>query len=183
MLLVVQSVQIARAQTTFESMRGNIHHASKASEAITSALTAGTSSMDGAQISGNGMGPNPVVAGDHHHHHHHHSPPPRRAEGFFGQWKKLLGLDTFIATASGSHHTRRHRNVFSRGVLTNCKDFWGDPAPYFGRRENGAGLLDGQVINYTQMYESPPRMKMRRVGGGGGDEGGTYQSVGTDESV
>lgn len=173
MLLVVQSLQIARAQTTYESMHGKTHHASHASEAITSALTAGSTSMEGAQLSNAGAGPNPAVPGSARL-------PSRRQQGCFAQWKKLLGLDTFIATASGSSHTRKKRNPFSRGVVVNCKDFWCDSEPYFRRRETGAAMLGGAVVNYTRMYEPPPRMKMRRQDGG---DGGMYHSVGSDEAV
>ena len=178
MLLVVQSVQIARAQTTYESMRGNPYHASQASEAITSALTAGTTTLEGAQLpggtggAGGGMGANPAVANVS-------STPPPRKGGCFEQWKKLLGLDTFIATAAGGNNNRRRRNPFSRGVLTNCRDFWCDPAPYFYKRETGAAMLDGAVVNYTRMYETPPRMRMRRAR----DGDGAYQSVGDDDTV
>ena len=174
MLLVVQFVQITRAQTTYESMRGNIHSSSHASEAITSALTAGSTSMDGAQISGAGMGPDPAVPSSHSHN-------PLRKEGYFAQWKKLLGLDAFMTTALGTTTPRRRGNPFSRGVITNCKDFWCDPAPYFGRRETGAAMLDGAVINYARMYETPSRMQFRRPRDAG--EGGAYHNVDSDDVV
>lgn len=175
MLLIVQVLQIARAQTTVESMRGRVQHGWQASEAITSALVAGSTSMDGAQLGHTGMGPDPVV------------PPrsrqsrPRRHEGFFSQWIKLLGLDTFVATATGGVRVRRRRNPFSRGVITNCKDFWCDSAPYFRRRENGSAMLGGDIVNYTRMYETPPRMKARRSPHGGESE--LYQSVGSEDAV
>ena len=172
MLLITQLVLIARAQTTWESMHGNTHHASRASEAITAALTAGSVSMDGAHISDAGIGPNPAVSGNHQ--------PSRSREGFLTRWKKLLGLDTFVATASGK--TTKRRNSFSRGLVTNCKDFWCDPSPYFSRRANGVAMLDGDVVNYTSMYDTPPRMKMRRPRD---DEGGgvVYHSVGSEDAV
>ena len=173
MLLLVQLIQIARAMTTYESMRGNIHHSSQASEAVTSMMTSGTTSMSGAQLTNTGAGPDPVVPS------HRHS--PRRKEGFLGQWKKLLGLDTFVATAQGSAGLRRRGNPFSRGILTNCRDFWCDPAPYFGRRETGSAMLGGEVVNYTRMYETPLRMKHRRPRQGA--DGGMYHSVGDDEAV
>ena len=174
MLLVVQFVQITRAQTTYESMRGNIHSSSQASEAITSALTAGTTSMDGAQISGAGMGPDPAVPGDHGHKQPH-------KEGFLAQWKKLLGLDAFMTTALGGSTPRRRGNPFSRGVITNCKDFWCDPAPYFGTRETGSAMLDGAVINYARMYDAPSRMQFRRPRDAG--ESGAYHNVNSDDVV
>ncbi|KAL8655107.1 MAG: hypothetical protein Q9210_001087 [Variospora velana] len=177
MLLVVQSVQIARALTTYESMRGHTHGSSRASEAITSAITAGTTSLSGASLTNAGMGPDPVVGA---------AGPPDAThapkERCFAQWKKLLGLDAFIATATGRSGGRRKRgNPFSRGVVTNCKDFWGDPAPYFGQRENGAAMLDGEVINYARMYEAPSKMRMRRSGQEQGQ--GMYHGVATEDVV
>lgn len=62
--------------------------------------------------------------------------------------------------------------------MTNCKDFWCDPAPVFGRRENGAAVLGGEVVNYTMMYETPRIGRLRA-----GDSAGAYQSVAGDDSV
>jgi palmitoyltransferase len=62
----------------------------------------------------------------------------------------------------------------------NCKDFWCDPAPVFGRRQNGAAMLKGQVVDYTSMYETP-RMVMTRSRGG--QDGGRYESIATDDAV
>ncbi len=173
MLMTVQLVQIARATTTYESMRGTMHGSSQVATAITAALTTGSTSMDGAQLGNPGMGPNPSVPNRPRPHAH--------KEGCFGQWKKLLGLDTFVATATGGGLPRRRGNPYSRGVITNCKDFWCDPAPVFGRRENGAAMLDGDVVNYTGMYETPPKRKLRRPRGNG--DGGAYHSVGGEEAV
>ena len=172
-------VQVARAQTTYESMRGHMHHGTQASQAITSALTTGSTSMEGAQLSNAGMGPNPAVPPSGRHH--------QPKEGCFSQWKRLLGLDTFIATAIGGsagldHGSRRRRgNPYSRGILTNCRDFWCDPAPYFGKRESGSAMLDGEVVNYTRMYEMPMRRKVRGPRRDG--DGGAYHSVGSEEAV
>lgn len=171
MLLTVQAVQIARAVTTFESMRGHDHHDSKVSEAATAMMTSGTTTMDGAQLTANGMGPDAVVPG--------HRPQNRRKEGFFSQWKKLLGLDTFMATAKGKSGSGRRGNAFSRGVITNCKDFWCDSSPYFGKRETGSAKLGGEVVNYTRMYEAPSRMRRTRQDG----ESGMYHSVGTGDDA
>ena len=176
MLLFVQSLQIARAMTTYESMRGNTHHGSHASAAITSALVAGSSNPSGAQLTDAGVGPNPALPPAHHRHHH--------KESCFSQWKKLLGLDAFVITATGSldnGRSRRRGNPFSRGIITNCKDFWCDSAPYFGQRENGAAMLGGDIVNYTRMYETPPRMKFRRPRQDG--DGGMYHNVGDDDAV
>ncbi len=97
----------------------------------------------------------------------------------------MLGLDTFFNIAFNGYHgskkqARQPKNPFSRGVITNCKDFWCDSAPIFGRRENGAAKLGGGVVNYTRMYETPPRMRIRRGRGEGGE---TYQSLAADDAV
>ena len=165
MLLFVQCVQIARAITTYESMRGLPDHSSRASEAITAAITSGSISMEGAQL--------PSGHSEVGHHGHAHR------EGVFGQFKKLLGLDTFMATAQSEidrGSSQRRRNPYSRGVITNCRDFWCDPAPIFGKRETGAAMLDGEVVNYVRIYELPPRTKRQRARIG--DEEALYQSVG-----
>ena len=175
MLLFVQLVQISRATTTYENMRGLGGQGSRASEAITAALTSGSTSMGGAQL-------DPPSSDSHGHGqgHHHHK------EGYFAQWKKLLGLDTFLATAQngleGSRRSRRRQNPFSHGVITNCKDFWCDPAPVFGKRDTGAAMLDGHLVNYTRLYETPPRMIVRRSRNNDSD-GGRYRSVDNDNIV
>ena len=78
----------------------------------------------------------------------------------------MLGLDTFIATASDAAQGRLQTrgNPFSRGLVGNCKDFWCDPAPIFGKRHNGDSLLGGEVVNYTDMYETPLRARSGRTG-------------------
>jgi hypothetical protein len=182
MLLFVQLVQISRAMTTWENMRGAHHghgHGSKASEAITSALTTGTTSRAGAQLGNSGLGPDPALLPTHAQggHHHHHK------EGCFAQWKKILGIDTFVETAlhgyeGSKNRPRRQRNPFSVGCIQNCKDFWCDPAPIFGKRENGEAVLGGEVVNYTMMYDTP--QPHRRTRGG---DGAAYQSVAGDDSV
>lgn len=172
MLCAVQLVQISRNQTTMENMRGHsIDQAHPATRAFTTALTAGTTSLAAAGLSADGHGPDPVVAGHNHAHH---------KGGFFQQWKRLLGLDTFLATAQagfgeGGRSTRR-RNPFSRGIVTNCRDFWCDPAPIFGKREAGSAMLGGEVVNYYRMYETPLRMR-----GSGGTGGSGYMSVANED--
>lgn len=169
MLCCVQLVQISRNQTTWENMRGSsLHDAGSASQAITSALVAGTPSPAAAGLTGAGQGPTPGAAPGGHGHHHH----PQRKGGFIGQWMGLLGLDTFFATAKGQK--TRQKNPFSRGVVTNCRDFWFDPAPVFRQRQPGVGMLDGAVVNYYNMYEPPMRM---RGGSSRNGAGGTYVSV------
>lgn len=173
MLCAVQLVQIFRNQTTYENMRGHsIDHARPSSQAITSAIAAGTTSLDAAGLSAAGQGPNPSIAAGAPHQH-------RR--GCFQQWKMLLGLDTFLATARGGLGERRSantpRNPFSRGIITNCQDFWCDSEPYFGKRESGSAMLGGKKINYNQMYEVPLRM---RRGGGDGSQGAYASLAGED---
>jgi len=180
MLLIVQLVQISRAMTTWENMRGTHHgQSSKASEAIISSLTTGTTSRAGAQLGSSGLGPDPALppthAPDGNGHHHHKA-------GCWAQWKKILGVDTFVEVATHGYEgsrPRRNRNPFSAGCMQNCKDFWCDPAPVFGKRTNGAAVLGGEIVNYTMMYETP-RLGTTR---GGGDSAGAYHPVGADDSV
>ena len=165
MLIIVQSLQIARAVTTWESMRGHDDHHGPIANTFTAAVTAGAPSLDAAQL------PN----GHEHGHSHKHK------QGCFDSWKKLLGVDTFLATAqSATDGSRRPSNPYTRGVLINCKDFWCDPQPIFKQRENGSAMLDGEVVNYARMYETPPRMRGRRIA----DEEtglGVYRSVESEE--
>ena len=172
MLLFVQFVQVSRAMTTYENMYGVDYHGSAAG--LQSAFTSTGAPLDpgrvivarGAADGGQGH--------DHGHHGHSHG------GGFLKQWSKILGVDTFIETATGrSAGTGRNaaskkRNPYSRGCVTNCKDFWCDPAPVFGRRETGSAMLGGQTINYTAMYESPRVMEAKRRAGG-------YESVAAEE--
>lgn len=176
MLLVVQLVQISRNQTTFENMkRHSIEYnlPNPSSRALTSALTTGSTSFEAGGLSSSGMGPNPVAA----------APPAsnRARGGCFAQWKKLLGLDTFMATASDGltdrNRQRSRENVFSRGVITNCKDFFGDPAPYFGKRSSGKGMLGGEIVDYSQLYDAPLRTRAR------GARGMVYRTVPGEDGV
>lgn len=170
MLCAVQLVQISRNQTTFENMRGHaIDRSYPSSQAFASAMTAGTTSMDAAGLSASGQGPNPALA----------RPAPRR-HGCLQQWSSLLGIDAFFATARDGlregPQAARPRNPFSRGLTTNCRDFWCDPAPIFGTRESGAAMLGGEVVNYHDMYEAPTRMHA-----GSRSEGLTYRSVAAED--
>jgi len=124
------------------------------------------------------MGSDPALPSTHAPGHHHH-----HKAGCFAQWKKILGVDTFVETAlegygSNKNRPRQARNPFSNGCLGNCKDFWCDPAPIFGKRENGSALLGGQAVDYTSMYESP-RLATRRRGG----DARAYESVAADDTV
>ncbi|POS86080.1 hypothetical protein EPUL_001582 [Erysiphe pulchra] len=144
MLIFVQLVQISRGVTTWENMRGtNYDRSNRASEVIISALTTGTTNSNVRH--GSNLTPS------HHHHHHHHN------KGFLATWKRILGLDTFVETTIRRKEMRHNHNVFSAGCLVNCQDFWCDSAPIFGKRENRHALLWGKAVDYTSMYEAPPR--------------------------
>lgn len=97
------------------------------------------------------------------------------------QWSRILGVDPFIETVTGrgaatTKNKRKKKNPYSRGCLTNCKDFWCDPAPVFGRREAGSAILGGERVDYTAMYESPTLMTLT-----GRRERGGYEAVGTED--
>jgi palmitoyltransferase len=172
MLCAVQLVQISRNQTTSENMRG--HHVDRSypsSQAFASAMTAGTTSMEAAGLSATGTGPNPALA---------RGPAPRPKGGCLQQWSSLLGIDTFWTTAKDGlrdgPQAARPRNPFSRGVMTNCRDFWCDPAPLFGKRQSGSAMLGGEMVNYHDMYEPPTRMHT-----GSRSDGMTYRSVAAED--
>jgi len=154
MILVVQTVQISKNQTTFENMKRHSHHEHGPSHPHRQGASTAAGSLN--------------TASAHGHSH------PRRPDSFFTRWKKLLGLDAFLATAS--HETLQRRgNPFSRGLVSNCKDFWCDPAPLFRKRNNGEGYLDGQVVDYAHLYEAPLELR-------GGRDGMIYRSVAGDDA-
>lgn len=171
MLLCVQLLQVARNLTTYESMKGHLHNHTTA-DAINSFVTTGDTSQDvtegNAPSAGFGSGQD---IGD--------APNARRRQpqSLWGQWKRLIGLDTFLATAlHGSQAEQRRRtggNPWSRGVVTNCKDFWCDGAPMFKKKESGYARLAGDRVDYTRIYEIP---KMRY-----GRSGGRYEAVSAEE--
>lgn len=158
MLLVVQLVQISKNQTTFENMTrhshnhdGHSHHRPhEAQGAVAGGLV--TNSLNDTAAAGSRL-----------------QARPRRPDGFLTRWKKLLGLDAFMATAqdglqeASSGNRRDRSNPFSRGIMTNCRDFWCDPAPVFGQRKTGESMLGGSVVNYSRMYNKP----LRSTGSGG----------------
>ncbi|KAF1982754.1 palmitoyltransferas-like protein akr1, partial [Aulographum hederae CBS 113979] len=178
MLLIVQLVQIGRAQTTYESMSHHKHDPHGMGEAVTSFVTTGTTSMSDASITG---GPMPGPSGaTPTHHGHTHGPKPRK-EGCWGTWKRLLGVDTFLMTAlHGSNaanvQARRKANPYTRGLLTNCKDFWCDPAPLFKSRRTGEALLGGERVDWTRVWDVPlrgtegGRWAREELGNGGAEE-------------
>ncbi|EXJ87015.1 hypothetical protein A1O3_03972 [Capronia epimyces CBS 606.96] len=156
MLVVVQTVQICKNQTTYENMRRHQHSHEGApllplhARPVTHGASAASTSLNDTAASATAL--NPV---------------PRRPDGCLTRWTKLLGLDAFMATASDASHGKlqvRTGNPYSRGVIGNCKDFWCDPAPVFGRRRNGEGFLGGEVVDYAHLYEVPLRFR-RGVGG------------------
>lgn len=174
MLLCVQLLQVARNLTTYESMRGHLHNQTPA-DALNTFVTTGDTSQDvapGGSGSTNGFGSGQDI-GD----------APRRREpkaSIWDQWKRLLGLDTFVATAlqgSGQPQNQRRGNPYSRGIVTNCKDFFCDGSPVFGKKEGGYARLGGERVDYTRLYDVP---KMRYQRGGGGN-GGRYESVAAEE--
>lgn len=174
MLCIVQIIQISRNQTTYENMKGNtFDHVNPASRALTSALTAGTTSASIAGFDSAGQGPNPALPPQRHPNH----------VTCLSQWKKILGLDTFMATAQGGlgdhRRTAGRRNPFSRGIVTNCRDFWCDAAPIFGKRESGTAFLGGERVNYNDMYDLPLRMSRGR----GIESGMVYRSVATEDAA
>lgn len=171
MLLVVQLVQIAKAQTTYESMRSSRHghsrHLQRESK-VTTALT--TAIITGATSAGidPSRGPDPAAAAA--------AAPSissvRMDEGWWGKTKKLLGVDVFWKTAQAGGGTgRRERNPFSVGLIGNCKDFWGGSTPPWKPPMEGRlaveGLLGGGLVDWAGIYETPRLMRMGRSGGGG----------------
>ncbi|KAI6785261.1 Palmitoyltransferase-like protein [Emericellopsis cladophorae] len=163
MLLFTQSFQVARAMTTYENMYGV--HDSVGGLAFTS--------------TGHPLDPNhpsvsaPGGAGVGGHNH-------KAKGGKIKQWGRLLGIDPFLETiagrgAVGGGKRKQKKNPYSRGLIANCKDFWCDPAPVFGRRENGVAALGGERVDYTMMYESPTMMNLGRRGRDG------YEAVGSEE--
>lgn len=182
MLLFVQGIQVTRGMTTYENMFGvDAHGAASLNSAFTST---------GAPLSGGGGQPRSAAAaaavlpdsahGRHGHHRgHNHG-------GFLKSWAKLLGVDAFIETASGrgaatsAKNKRKKANPYSQGCLTNCRDFWLDPAPVFGRRENGAAVLAGRPVNWTEVYEAPALMDRGYEGRGRTARRG-YEAVAGEE--
>ncbi|KAK4244227.1 hypothetical protein C7999DRAFT_17487 [Corynascus novoguineensis] len=181
MLLFVQFLQVSRAMTTYENMYGvNTRPAASLASAFTS--TGAPLDPSTAPPAGSEVGPHAPPHGHDHRHRH---------GGILKHWGRLLGVDTFIETARGRGAAAgttgkrggrgSQRNPFSKGCLANCKDFWCDPAPVFGRRETGAAVLGGQPVNYTELYEAPAVMEVLRGSGSGGRRHGGYEAVAGEE--
>lgn len=170
MLLFVHFIQIARALTTYESMRSNTDNLGP----VMSAVATGSLNPEAASITSSGAGPDPTV------NSHGHAHNKKGKEGCLSSWKKMLGLDVFFAIAFNGYNgaknkekkQRKRGNPFTRGVFRNCQDFWGD-GPVFGRKEGGMALLGGMKVDYTSMYDVP-RGGMRYRGG--------YEEVAVDEA-
>ncbi|KAG9723752.1 palmitoyltransferase akr1, partial [Aureobasidium melanogenum] len=149
MLLFVQLTQIARAMTTWEAMRNN--HAGP----LVTALTTGSTSQEGGSIGASGGGP---TTGTPRHN-------TTGKESCFTQWKRILGVDTFVATALyGSRAqevlAQRRENPFTKGIMRNCGDFWfdgegGGVGSMFGGKEMGMGVLGGVKVDYRKLFDLP----------------------------
>ncbi|KAK7989767.1 NAD binding domain of 6-phosphogluconate dehydrogenase-domain-containing protein [Apiospora arundinis] len=182
MLLFVQFVQVARAMTTYENMYG-ISDGSSANMA--QGFTSTGAPLD---LSHPDAGAPPSAADDPLGNRPHGAPGHRHKQGFIKQWSRILGVDTFIETATGrgaatnGKNKRKKKNPYSKGYMQNCKDFWCDPAPMFGRRETGEAMIGGRKINWTDVYESPALMDAGLASSGGRRRGG-YESVAGDEQV
>lgn len=162
MLIFTQLVQVSRAMTTYENMYG------VKSGSSTTAFTSTGTPLDPNH-------PSLSTSADAGAHGHRHR------GGMFKQWARLLGVDPFIETVSGrgaaTGKSKKKKNPYSRGCVGNCRDFWFDPAPVFGPKENGVAMLGGDKVDYTMMYESPSFMTI--AGGRRARDG--YEVVGTEE--
>lgn len=163
MLLFTQFIQVSRAMTTYENMYG-IKDTS-----VTSAFTSTGTPLDPNHPS---LATATTAQAAHGHKH---------KGGMLKQWSRLLGVDPFIETITGrgavsGKNKRKNKNPYSRGCITNCKDFWCDSSPIFGQKENGVAALGGERVDYTAMYESPTLMQLT-----GRRERGGYEAVGTED--
>lgn len=148
MLTAAQLIQIARGLTTYESMRAN-----RDAGPLLTAVATGTTSREEANVE---------PESDHAHDHSHKK--RSKKSGCCGAWISLLGLDTFFTIAfngyhgsknrDGGHKARRRPNPFYRGVFRDCEDFWLD-GPIFGSKQSGTGLVGGERVDYTTMYDLP----------------------------
>ena len=169
MLVFTQLVQVSRAMTTYENMFGVMDGIRQ---------TAFTST--GTPLDPNHMTPGGASGGaaaDSHHGHKHN-------DGMFKKWSRILGVDPFIETITGrgaatGKGQKKNKNPYSRGCVVNCRDFWCDPSPVFGQRENGMAALGGTKVDYMAMYESPALMRIT----GMRENRGAYEAVGTEEEV
>ncbi|KAI2616693.1 ankyrin [Hypomontagnella submonticulosa] len=177
MLIFVQFVQLARAMTTYENMYG-VRDSSGSS--MGSAFTSTGAPLDPNHpdaITPPSAAADPLGTSGAHAHKH---------KGFLQQWGRLLGVDPFIETITGrgaatGKKMRKKRNPYNKGVMQNCRDFWCDPSPIFGRRETGDAMLGGERINYTDIYESPAAMSLGLTGVASGRRRDGYETVAGEE--
>ncbi|KAM0482469.1 hypothetical protein ACHAPX_002987 [Trichoderma viride] len=168
MLVFTQFIQVARAMTTYENMTGI-----RANTSLSNAFTSTGAPLDPNHPSVTAPAPGGAHAGHGHGHKH--------KGGLIKQWSQLLGVDPFIETITGrgaatAKNKRKKKNPYSRGCVTNCKDFWCDSAPIFGQRELGQASLGGSKVDYTAMYETPTLMSIT-----GMRTRGDYEAVETEE--
>lgn len=142
MLLFVQLLQIAKAQTTYENMTANRNFNQSSfveNDKITTALAAAVgapNNTDGGSISG--------------------ASSRSMDEGWWRKTTKLLGVDVFWKTAHGNKTSRRAKNPFSHGVVGNCGDFWGGSTTAWRPPVQGEmGMLDGKQVDWGRVYEVP----------------------------
>lgn len=159
MLLIVQTVQITRGLTTYEAMSGHKHGGGP----LETFIATGSTSLEGASLTSAGRGPDPAAAGRDGGHAHPH--PPRK--GCLGQWMSMFGVDVFLKTTQ-SDSRLESRNPFSRGWITNFKDFFCDASSVFRPRPSGEALLGGEKVDYTSLYDVPSLSLggVRRTAGG-----------------
>lgn len=168
MLVFTQFIQVARAMTTYENMTGI-----RANTSLSNAFTSTGAPLDPNHPSVTAPAPSGAHAGHGHGHKH--------KGGLIKQWSQLLGVDPFIETITGrgaatAKNKRKKKNPYSRGCVTNCKDFWCDSAPIFGQREPGQASLGGSKVDYTAMYETPTLMSITGI-----RTRGDYEAVETEE--
>ncbi|KAK8088006.1 hypothetical protein PG997_002967 [Apiospora hydei] len=183
MLLFVQFVQVARAMTTYENMYGISDGAS-------------ANHTQGFTSTGAPLDPNHPDAG---------APPARRTTRSAtvptarpatatARASSSSGAASWALTPSSRRRqagalrpapartgARTRRTPYSKGYMQNCKDFWCDPAPMFGRRETGEAMFGGRKINWTDVYESPALMDAGLASSG--RRRGGYESVAGDDQV
>src|SRR5690606_812340 len=102
MLFVVQLVQIAKAQTTFEVMHRNHSHAHGKVSALASAIATGGTPHGASLTPGAPRGADPLLDDADSSHSHRH-----RGGGRFRKCYKLLGIDAFVTTAQDSTRGER----------------------------------------------------------------------------
>ncbi|KAF2019413.1 hypothetical protein BU24DRAFT_386296 [Aaosphaeria arxii CBS 175.79] len=156
MLIIVQLLQIARNLTTYESMRGHLHNHTPA-DALNTFVTTGDTSqeVEGGSAPTNGFGSGQDTGEGAARKH------PKRS--IWDQWKRLLGVDAFMATARQESHVDSQRsrgNPFSRGVITNCKDFFCDGAPEL---DQSVTRVTGKVETHGPLAEYDARVQSGRL--------------------